>query len=263
MKHKLLTALFTATTAVLMFFIGNASAFKVETHVWIAQNVINDLKDDGALNFKIDNQSIDIKVPTKVKESILNHQIQYRLGNIGPDSFPGIFEGQMVIHPGSEDGGWGTGDWLEHVLKSANTQKETAFAYGFIGHAASDIFAHTYVNHYSGDSYQLTDQEVEVEKRHFLLEGHIAKHMPPLISEDGRSLGTPSELILGESNEIPVPVDFLHRVFIDDNLAAEEFSKNSANHISLVHNLNQSITEMANSSMLANFDRDLKNIYWR
>mgnify|MGYP000087220943 CR=1 FL=1 len=66
----------------------NANAFKVKTHVWVAQQVINDLQDDGALTFVKNNKEVvTIKVDPEIVQAILNNPSIYRMGNIGPDVY--------------------------------------------------------------------------------------------------------------------------------------------------------------------------------
>ena len=122
------------------------------------------------------------------------------MGNLGPDVFPDPVVGQTTTHPGVK-GGWQTDQWLRHLLGSAQNPDEIAFAYGFAAHAAGDIFAHTYVNAYAGDIFELTDNEREVELRHFVLEKYIEFAMPHLVDHTGAAvnwtsgLGTPTAFL--------------------------------------------------------------------
>jgi hypothetical protein len=228
----------------LTFFAIESSAFKVETHIWIAQQVINDLArhTNGLISFQIGDRTIHVPVPEKVRDAILQNPEAYRMGNVGPDAFPGIFEGQMTIHPGAE--GWGTGEWLEHVLRSARNDEELAFAYGMIGHAAADVWAHSYVNHYAGDEFLLKDHETVVEARHFILESYIASHMPPLSTVDNRPLGPVYDLIK-KGGRYAIPEDFLFKVFVEDAEAAKQFKKSGSVHIAAVHTLNKNLLHLA------------------
>ena len=188
-------------------------------------------------------QTQTLIVSQEVRNAIITNPELYLMGSMGPDAFPGIYEGQMSIHPGNPDG-WGTGDWLEHVVTSAQTDEEIAFAYGMMAHAAADIWAHSYVNQYSGNAYSLTDGEVDVETRHFLLEGYIAKKMPPF--ERSVSLTTPTATsLLKRNGKLVVPVDFLYRIFVEDEKAAKEFANNNAPHLTAVHDLNAKLAHMA------------------
>ena len=101
---------------------------------------------------------------------------------MGPDAYPDILVGQTIVHPGFVSG-WKTDDWLKHVLQdaqSAPNDSRLALAYGYLSHAAVDIWAHTYINEYAGDVFLLPDGETTVERRHVLLESLISKATPPL-----------------------------------------------------------------------------------
>lgn len=122
------------------------------------------------------------EVRPEVREALLNYSHAYRLGSIGPDGFPDLVGAQMTTHPGvpEKPGGWVTDDWLRWVMGHAERPEEVAFAYGYLTHAASDVFAHTYVNTYAGDFFSFADEQ-EVELRHMALENFILEHQPPLL----------------------------------------------------------------------------------
>ena len=128
-------------------------AFDTRSHVWIAQEVINDLEDGKVTIAPYGEFTVD----PAVASAILNNKATYRMGNIGPDGFPDVIGGQVTVHPGLEDGdigddaphmvnGWKSDTWFKWILSKAETPQEKAFAYGFLGHGAADTFAHTYVN---------------------------------------------------------------------------------------------------------------------
>lgn len=219
-----------------------AYGFKVDTHVWIAQQVLNDLQ-KGTLSIKRGDTLLEIPVDANVRAAIMNHQAYYRMGSIGPDAVPGIYDGQMTIHPGSEKGGWGTGDWLAHLLQHARTPEELAFTYGFLGHAAGDVFAHTYVNQYAGDIYLLTDGETHVEKRHMLLEAYMHERSPQLLGPGGTPTGAIQNLIIHDG-KLAVPVDLLWRAFITSNAAADELANGPSAHFAAIHDLDRTLADL-------------------
>jgi hypothetical protein len=219
-----------------------ARAFKVETHVWIAQQLIDELSVKPEVTVRLGTLPLMLPVLPRVRDAILAHPELFRLGSIGPDAFPGVYEGQMTIHPGAEKKGWGTGEWLTHVLRLAETPPEIAFAYGFLVHAAADIFAHTYVNHYAGDIYLLADGEIDVETRHFLLEGYIAQRMPSAFKPGPVPAAGVTDA-LRKSGALAVPTTFLRKVFVDHEDAARQFSANGSSHLGAVHDLNVALTE--------------------
>lgn len=207
-------------------------AFKPVTHVWIAQEIINEL----AINRTVIIDGEEYPVADDIADAILKNPEAYRMGFIGPDTFPDVVVGQMTMHPGDPVGEWQSDRWMKELLKAAGTKEpEKAFAYGYIGHAASDIFAHTYVNTYSGDVFEIMEpnpckgrkDDVKCwldegrafrrknvtrfgneEKRHFALESFIAKYTPPIT--DGK--GNPVE-ISGQTLKVPTKfvADFFMR----------------------------------------------------
>jgi len=169
-------------------------ALKLEGHVFVGQQIINDIESDGMLTFTLGNRIVKIPVQTHIKNSILNNKAEFLLGNIGPDVFPDVVVGQTVVHPGIE-GGWKTNDWLAYLLEQTKQgEQATAFAYGYLGHASTDVFAHTYVNQYAGDTFEIFDENL-VEKRHVVLEGFIDKHLPPLKDYQGNLLPQAYQLL--------------------------------------------------------------------
>ena len=138
----------------LKFFTEKDDEYKLE--------LINDLE-DGKVNIA---PYGNFDVDPEISDAILQNQKVYRMGNIGPDGFPDVIGGQVTVHPGLEDGiidddtetlvsGWKSDTWFQWVLSKAQTPQEKAFAYGFLGHGAADTFAHTYVNMYSGDIFDI------------------------------------------------------------------------------------------------------------
>ncbi|SHG75304.1 zinc dependent phospholipase C family protein [Massilia sp. CF038] len=172
-----------------------AQAFKADTHIWVGQQVINDLADDGKITVRLNGRSVTLDVPADVRDAILANRSDYLLGNIGPDSAPDLIVGQTIVHPGLEHG-WKTNDWLQHLLDNSRANAPAkAYTYGYLGHAAADTFAHTYVNQYSGDIFLLEDREILVEERHIALEGFISKLTPPLTDHTGKVLGPVTSVV--------------------------------------------------------------------
>jgi hypothetical protein len=166
----------------------NLYAFKPITHVWIAQQVINDLsRTEGGVIIDGERYVVD----EVLAKDILQNPGDYRMGFIGPDVFPDPVVGQMTVHPGFP---FETDKWLREILNASDrSDRMRSFAYGYVGHAASDIFAHSYVNTYSGDIFVLSDAKGlrnpskwnNEEKRHFALEGFIARFTPRLRDSNG------------------------------------------------------------------------------
>lgn len=240
---------------------SDAYAFKLKTHVWIAQQVINDLQDDGYLTFDYNDGSAPkvIKVDDNLVRAILDNAEYFRMGNIGPDAVPDVYTGQMLVHPGIK-GYWQTDDWLNYLLESRNTYlmdpslatecnaerdcknpidageqngAQKAFIYGFLGHAASDTMAHTYVNHYSGNIFVLADG-VEEEERHWELEKFIDQFAPPMLDAYGNNLGEPHLLV-------KTPADFVKNRLVFNDEVAEQNKNGGAGHLYLAHELRKEL----------------------
>ncbi len=102
---------------------------------------------------------------------------------IGPDAFPEILTGQQIIHPdvarALPGGVSGSDAWLTHVWRASAVEgpEVRAFVAGFLTHAAGDVFAHTFVNSYSGGAFTF-DPPMNAA-RHVVIEGYVAKRTPP------------------------------------------------------------------------------------
>lgn len=242
----------------LLFISKSSFALKVDAHIWIGQQVINDLAVDGKLTFNLDGKVIKITPTTDVVNAILNNQSDFLMGNIGPDAAPDVIVGQGVIHPGVKDSlgknnGWQTNDWLPYLLRNQNRNDSgKAFVYGFLGHAAADVFAHTYVNQYAGDAFDLFDDEVLVEKRHFVLEGYISNHLPPLKDHNNKLLNIQpwQRVTLNKTY-----AEFVRDVLVyDDEVQAEYAKVDSASHLVGYYEYRNAIESIAESSVWADID---------
>ena len=171
---------------IVLFCIQSLYSFGLKTHTFIGKEILNDIKNDCKLKI-LDNQ---YEMKKNVCTAIKKYPYSFLSGVLGPDIYPDLIVGQTTTHPGVE-GHWKTDDWLKHYVKNAKDDKAIAFAYGVLVHASSDIFAHTYVNAYAGDTFELLDDERSVERRHFVLEKYIDAHLPKF-SLDVNKLTIPS-----------------------------------------------------------------------
>lgn len=189
-----------------------AQAFGLRTHLWMGQQLVDELNrgDCGVLlrdRRLPEPPPYRAVVPKTVCDAIRHKPAAFLAGTLGPDAFPDILFGQMVIHPGVKNHPFSS--WLRLLLEKAVTEEEIAFAYGVAVHASGDIFAHTYVNNYAGDIFSLSrGMSSDVEHRHLLIEKYIDRHMP-----------APSTVIAPA-----VPVDFVRRTLIFDEAAAVNVS---------------------------------------
>ncbi|WP_444945211.1 zinc dependent phospholipase C family protein [Microbulbifer sp. VTAC004] len=232
-------------------------AFKLKSHVFVGQQVINDLADDGKLTFEINNNYYDIDVPDDVSSAILKNQSAYLLGNIGPDASPDFVVGQTSVHPGALDKNeagdaivqedstrYNTDDWLKYLL----TQKDTsnigkAYIYGYLGHASADVFAHTYVNQYSGDIFAIFDGESLNEKRHIALESYIDSRVPVLRDYLGKALGEPHQRIDLNDDEL---FEFLRDKLIYADIPTDQYGKNPmASHLASISKFREQLYRQA------------------
>jgi hypothetical protein len=201
----------------LLLLPASSRAYKIDTHVWIGQQVLNDVVPDGRVTIN----GREYPVPQHVWRALADHASIYRMGSVGTDVLPDIMAAQMAVHPGVP-GGWDSGDWLRWVSADQSSSERTAFAMGYLGHAAADVFGHSYVNTYSGDVFWLTDDgeamEQEVELRHIALESYIARHTPPLRDALGNDLGPPSGLVT-------MPSDYLRDRLLFNREVKQQYQK--------------------------------------
>lgn len=228
------------TAFTLLVATTTAHAFKIDTHVWVAQEVLNDVVPDGRVTI----EGREYPVAQHIWRALADYPSQYRMGNIGPDFLPDILVGQMAVHPGivkDKPTAWKTDEWLSWVLSGSSSPENLAFNYGYLGHAASDIFAHSYVNTYTGGIFLLTKDapgqaaEQEVELRHFALESYMARHNPPLRDHNGNYLGKPSAVIV-------TPASYLRdRLVFNDEVQSQHSKQILTKHLEGMYALHKAI----------------------
>lgn len=218
----------------LLVLSANTQAYGLRTHLWIGQQIVNDL----ARDCQLDISGLNATVPQDVCLAIRRNPSAFLAGNLGPDAYPDLITGQVTTHPGIE-GDWQTSDWVRQLFQSANTEAEVAFAAGYAVHAASDAWAHSYVNAYSGDIFQLTDERA-VERRHFVLEKYIDARLPE---------GQP------DAATMRVPASFLRdRLIYNDDAARLALRSGVALHIPAMHRVWRSVTRL--ESEMNGLERD-------
>ncbi len=214
-----------------IFRMEGVLAFDTKMHVWVGQEVLSDLLPDGSVSIP---PYGEVRVDEGVYSAIKNNQSTYLSGNLGPDVFPDVMGGQVTTHPGVE-GGMQTDDWLEWVLSGASSQNEQAFAYGYLAHAAADVFAHTYVNWYAGDVFDLTDGEISVEVRHTMLEKYLAKYIPDYkYGLPHSSIATPSQL----------PISFIRDRLLRNDIVQNEYGKAGAVHLASMFQMEKDLEDL-------------------
>jgi hypothetical protein len=160
-----------------------AGVWKPNTHVFAANLALKDALGDGHVTIP---PYGEFAVPADVLRAIRGYPADYRAGVIGPDVFPDVYAGQSfahVDHSGDQEK-WTSDNWLRHLFRQAHAESESgpkrdrslAFAYGYLTHAAGDMFGHTYVNAKAGGIWDFA--RMDVVSRHVVLEGYIGKHTP-------------------------------------------------------------------------------------
>jgi hypothetical protein len=205
-----------------------AAAWKPKTHIYTADLVMANIM-AGQNTVTVGGRQYP--VPVEVAGAIRAHPDDFRGGAVGPDAFPDIPGGQGNIHPDTRtnNGAVATPDpspghsftweWLDHIYSSAWAaystcggcdagKRDLAFAYGYLVHAAGDVWGHTFVNDFARGTFpaisELTDPaKLAIALRHTVVEGYVDKHVPA-----------------GAALTIDAPVDFLYSTFIDNSTAA-------------------------------------------
>ncbi|WP_338845019.1 hypothetical protein V8J88_15120 [Massilia sp. W12] len=240
---------------------SGAHAFKLDTHLWIGQQVINDLADDGKISVKIKGRALNLDVPADVKNAILANKTEYLLGHLGPDVAPDVLVGQTVMHPGLENG-WKADNWMQFLLdNSRNHALGKAYSYGYLGHAAGDMFAHTYVNQYAGDIFELKDETL-VEQRHLALEAFISRYTPPLQDHTGRMLGAPVDLLKPGNGY----GSFVSETLVMNDVVQQQYAKlPTSRHLWAYHQLRKTVDAAAKNPAWEKIDAQVLRIfasYW-
>lgn len=173
-------------TIVLAVTVANSTyAFDLKTHAVIGNEVLADAQ-DGSVSIA---PFGEFAVAPWVLESLNRYPDMYLLGTLGPDVLPDFVAGQVTAHAAPE-GGWNSDDWIKYVIgyessSASISVASNALSYGYLSHAAADVFAHTYVNTYAGDAFEFGDEDKGVvELRHFLLERYIANYLPYEVDVD-------------------------------------------------------------------------------
>lgn len=158
-----------------------AEAWKPYTHNYTGDLARDDAVDDGMVTVL----GREYPVNPRVVQALTQKRPWYDAGVVGPDAFPDLIMGQAVIHPEN------TGRWLDHLLDSAWAAQGSptytedqeleilAFSYGFLTHAAGDMWAHTIVNDFAGGVFPAVSEifsdpaKAVVAVKHIIIEGYV------------------------------------------------------------------------------------------
>lgn len=180
-----------------------ALAWKPKTHVYLAEEAMRDALDNGKVTlFEVDYETGrvvgalgEFEVDAKALAALRAAPRQYRAGVLGPDAYPDILTGQQIIHPdeAAPPGGGASGSdaWLTYIYDrgfiGSSSPQVNAFALGYLTHAAGDVFAHTFVNHFAGGEFAISPRENAM--KHLTLEGYIGQRTPMTISVTTTRIG--------------------------------------------------------------------------
>lgn len=194
-----------AFAVLLGFPTRDATAFSLDTHLYIATKVLDDTL-TGSISVCAGEALASAKpggrcarrypLPPATLAALKANPSAYLAGALGPDVFPDFITSQVTVHPGLEHG-WGTDDFLRHLQANAEEGSDRAWVSGFLSHASSDVFAHSWVNHYAGGIFDISKHidSNEIEVRHFVLERYIADRTPRIWSKYAATPETPHEFV--------------------------------------------------------------------
>lgn len=178
-----------AMVAALLAAPSAAMAWKPYAHNYIGDQAYADAVDDGRVT--VGGRTYPLK--DELVKALRKSRPYFNAGVVGPDGFPDLVYGQSQIHPEQ------TGKWLTHILDKAwkaqdkrgagyETEEKRgrilAFAYGFLTHAAGDMWGHTLINDFADGLFPsfegaVTDRdEARIALRHVVAEGYAGAATP-------------------------------------------------------------------------------------
>lgn len=183
-NKKLAQVLFITLLLVLPSF--PVYAWKPYTHIYSSDQARNEVIADGHVIIN----GRRYKVREEIAQALTRWPEYFNSGVVGPDGFPDLTYGQSIIHPEE------TGLWLRHVyVKAWKAQADPmytadqrgqilAFTYGYLAHAAGDMWAHTLVNDFARGvfpSFKKIPREPllrDIAIRHVLVEAYVGDATP-------------------------------------------------------------------------------------
>ena len=227
---------------------SQALAWKPKTHLFTAAAAVEEIL-AGSNSVTINGKPY--MVNKHVANAIRTFPDYYFGGVVGPDAFPDIVFGQSFIHPdvrckngnlSGDDCNFGAGasftdDWLQLIywegwnyysycsgfggtpttcVDSELPGAVLAFTYGFLTHAAGDMWGHTFVNEFAGGAWpDLASGDRSIAIRHIIVEGYVGSHTPGGPSGLGSLVG----LGPGKVEELNAPPHFIYETFIKSERA--------------------------------------------
>ncbi len=202
-----------------------AQAFKIHTHVWLADQLAYEINESGG---RVSINGRQYRLDSRIAGAIEKDPGAFVMGTLGADIYPDMFAGQMTTHPGvNPEGaapGWQTDDWINHVVGAAlrsGDESNIAFAAGYMLHAAMDMWAHSHVNLYSGDLFAIIENS-ETAQRHVALESYLTKFHVNL-----REM-YPNSPQYDRYTAMRAPAEFVRDTLILNPLAAREYARQTS-----------------------------------
>lgn len=163
-----------------------AARWKINTHLFAANVVLRDLEGDGMVTIPPFGA---FAVSPAARQALRAAPASYRAGVLAPDLFPDMYMGGWFLHSdlSTAPERWIADSWMRHVWNRARNFQGTpaerdrvmAFAFGFLTHAAGDMFAHTYVNQKADGAWiTFTGPARSTALKHVVLEGFVGEHTP-------------------------------------------------------------------------------------
>ncbi len=217
--------------AMLLSLVGAtpAQAWKPNTHTASGYAARGDLLDgDGGVNIG----GREYPVKPEVLSAIRDYPSFYNAGVVGPDGFPDLIMGQSIIHPTD------TGRWLAYLFSHAwaaqsdatfspaEKSQILAFTYGYLTHAAGDMWGHTLINQFAGGVFPdvatvLTDpRDLSNAVRHILTEAYVGDATPGYDGNRSTRKVLPDGDISDDSTPgiaYDVPVRFVYQTLVRHN----------------------------------------------
>lgn len=239
MGSKTIRSLILVSMLVSSFLPQTAYAFKLKTHIIIANESYKAIKgnpNNAKVHFPLLGW-VPLHNP-EVVAAVLEYPDFYRAGTLGPDVYPDLVAGQLYVHVnnGNEEGRddcfplgctpswvthedrkvseWRSIDYGMYLLKeameygsgsSANRKQAVAFAYGYLTHMIGDGFAHSYVNEYARSVFNYR------EGNKGALYGPATEEIQHMAVE--QFIDMHMTAVLSDDLEISTPVAFLNQVY--------------------------------------------------
>jgi hypothetical protein len=188
-----------------------AYAWKPFTHVQMGTSVLSEVATSGTVSIATAHGSHAYPVDSRIVSALRKWPSYFNAGAVGPDGFPDITFGQAVIHPEH------TGQWMKYLYQQAwKAQNDSryssdergqilAFTYGYMLHAAGDMWAHTLINSFAGAVFPSVVNMVNdllrrgdptrflVGFRHIIAEGYAGNATPGWDTGDGDDIPDPTK----------------------------------------------------------------------